>query len=205
MSNEVLNSLLKEYQQKKLKAELDLEKRKENLYQSVPRLKQIEEDLNHSAISTAKSILSTGNGSTDALEEKFSDLKKEKVEILSAMNLPSDYLKPFYDCKICKDTGYVTDKNYKTQMCSCLKQKLLDYSFNQSNMSNLDKENFDTFNELIFSDEVDIAKYRLNISPRNNMRNIKNKCMEFVKNFDDPTQKNLLFTGNTGLRKNLYV
>ena len=57
MSNEILNSLLKEYQQKKLKAELDLEKRKENLYQSVPRLKQIEEELNYSAITTAKNIL----------------------------------------------------------------------------------------------------------------------------------------------------
>ena len=32
MSNEVLNSLLKEYEQKKVKAELDLEKRKEDLY-----------------------------------------------------------------------------------------------------------------------------------------------------------------------------
>ena len=32
MSNDILNSLLKEYEQKKLKAELDLQKRKENLY-----------------------------------------------------------------------------------------------------------------------------------------------------------------------------
>ena len=200
MSNEILNSLLKEYQQKKLKAELDLEKRKENLYQSVPRLKQIEEELNYSAITTAKNILNYGKDSTDALTEKFSDLKKEKDKILHDLNLPFDYLKPFYDCKICNDTGYVMNNNYKTEMCSCLKQKLLNYSFNKSNMSNLDRENFDTFNEYIFSDEVDLAKYRLNISPRRNMINIKNKCIEFVRNFDDPNQKNLLFTGNTGLR-----
>ena len=32
MSNEILNSLLREYEQKKVKAELDLEKRKEQLY-----------------------------------------------------------------------------------------------------------------------------------------------------------------------------
>lgn len=205
MANEVLNSLLQEYQQKKLKAELDLEKRKEHLYQSVPRLKQIEEDLNYSAITTAKNILKNGETSTNALQEKFSDLRQEKAEILKFLNLPSDYLQPFYDCKTCKDTGYVTNKNYKTEMCNCLKQRLLDYSFNQSNISNLEKENFATFNESIFSDEVDLAKYRLNISPRTNMINIKNKCMEFVKNFDDPAQKNLLFTGNTGLRKDFYV
>ena len=32
-------------------------------------------------------------------------------------------------------------------------------------MYNLEKENFNNFNELLFSDEVDLAKYRFNISP----------------------------------------
>ena len=67
-------------------------------------------------------------------------------------------------------------------------------------MSNLEKENFDTFDETLFSDEVDLSKYKFNISPRTNITNIKNKCIEFVNNFDDINQKNLLFTGNTGLR-----
>ena len=85
-------------------------------------------------------------------------------------------------------------------MCNCLKQKLLDTSFHKSNMTNLDKENFDTFNERLFSDEIDVAKYRFNISPRENMKNIKQKCLEFVEDFDNPDAKNLLFVGNTGLR-----
>ena len=36
MSNDSLNSLLKEYEQKKLNAELDLERRKETLYKLIP-------------------------------------------------------------------------------------------------------------------------------------------------------------------------
>ena len=199
MSNEVLNSLLKEYEQKKLKAELDLEKRKDNLYNNVPRLKQIEDDLNHFAIETAKNILKNSDSSIDELRRRITILKKEKAEILNGLNLPSDYLQPSYTCKNCNDTGYIMI-NYKTEMCNCLKQKLLNYSFNKSNMSNLNKENFQTFNENIFSDEVDLAKYRFNISPRRNITNIKNKCIQFVDNFDDKNQKNLLFTGNTGLR-----
>ena len=67
-------------------------------------------------------------------------------------------------------------------------------------MTNLDKENFNTFNERLFSDEIDVAKYRFNISPRDNIKNIKQKCMQFVENFDNADSKNLLFTGNTGLR-----
>ena len=200
MSNEILNSLIKEYEQKKLLAELDLEKRKNMLYQQAPKLKQIEDELNHFAIKTAKNILKNNDLSINELESKVLQLKKEKTQILKELNLPSDYLQPFYSCKICNDTGYIMNNNYKTEMCTCLKQKLLNYSFNKSNMSNLNKENFDTFNENIFSNEVDLSKYKFNISPRKNILNIKNKCIDFVNNFDDINQKNLLFTGNTGLR-----
>ncbi len=200
MSNEVLNSLLKEYEQKKLKAELDLEKRKADLYQKIPRLQQIEDELNSFAILTARNILLHNTFSLEELNQKAEKLKQEKAIVLQNANLPNDYLKPKYDCSFCQDTGYLSKDNYKTEMCSCLKQKLLDASFHKSNMANLDKENFDTFNENLFSNEIDVAKYRFNISPRENMKNIKQKCLEFVKNFDNPDAKNLLFTGNTGLR-----
>lgn len=202
MSNEILNSLLKEYEQKKLNAELDLDRRKQNLYKLIPRLEEIDKELNSFAINTAKSILnnSSNSSSVDNLKEKIADLKKEKELILLQNNYNLDYLKPFYECKICNDTGFILDSNYKTTMCNCLKQKLLDISFNKSNMSNLKKENFNNFNELIFSDEVDLSKYRFNISPRKNISNIKNKCIEFINNFDNPDYKNLLFVGSTGLR-----
>ena len=202
MANEVLNSLLKDYEKKKLQAEIDCEKRKEQLYKNVPKLGEIEDELNNFAINMTKNILKNGDSSLEKneLEKRITNLKMEKAKILSELHLPSDYLKPHYECKICNDTGYITDSNYKTTMCSCLKQKLFDYSFNKSNMSNLDKENFSTFNANVFSDEVDVAKYKYNISPRRNILNIKDKCIEFVENFDNPNYKNLLFTGNVGLR-----
>lgn len=200
MANEFLNSLLKEYEQKKIKAEYQAEKRKQELYEKVPKLKEIEDELNHFAISTAKNILNNSNFSYTELQEKAEKLKIEKQKILSALNLPENYLKPFYECKICNDTGYIMSKDYKTTMCNCLKQKLLNNSFNKSNISNLEKENFNNFNEDIFSNEVDIAKYNFNISPRTNISNIRKKCIKFVENFDNIEQKNLLFVGNTGLR-----
>ena len=202
MANEVLNSLLKDYEKKKLQAEIDCEKRKEQLYKNVPKLSEIEDELNNFAINMTKNILKNGDSSLEKneLEKRITNLKMEKAKILSELHLPSDYLKPHYECKICNDTGYITDSNYKTTLCSCLKQKLFDYSFNKSNMSNLDKENFSTFNANVFSDEVDVAKYKYNISPRRNILNIKDKCLEFVENFDNPNYKNLLFTGNVGLR-----
>ena len=200
MSNEILTSLLKEYEQKKTKAEIDLINRKEKLYNSLPHLKEIEDELNNFAILTAKNVLNGDKSTLEELTYKANKLKYEKEQLLSSKGLDSSYLKPFYECKKCNDTGYYLDENNKSVMCNCLKQKLLDLSFNNSNISNLNKENFNNFNPLMYSDEVDIAKYKYNISPRKNILNIKEKCIEFIQNFDNPDTKNLLFTGNAGLR-----
>lgn len=199
MSNMILDSLLKEYAQKKLIAELDLEKRKDDLYDKYPTLQKIEDDLNQYAILTAKRILNKEDYSIEDLNNKINNLKKEKEDFLKEHNIDLSYLKPFYDCPACEDTGYIKE-DYKMKMCSCLKQKLLDYSFNKSNMSNLEKENFNAFNPNLFSDKIDNNKYNINISPRENIINIKNSCQEFIYNFDDANTKNLLFVGNTGLR-----
>lgn len=201
MSSEILSTLLLEYDQKKRRAELDLEKRKEELYKKIPRIQEIEIELNNFAINTAKAILIGGNSSLENLNKKVSELKVEKEKLLKENKISNSYLEPYYDCSICKDTGYIQVENSASSLCSCLKQKLLDISYNKSNISNLSKENFDTFNHNIFSEKAEPEKYKINISPRQNMLTIKAKCIEFVENFDNPETHNLLFTGNTGLGK----
>ena len=203
MTNDILNSLLRDYERKKLNAELDLERRKDLIYKLIPRLLEIDTELNSLGIQSAKSILFSPEKKDfylNDLNKKIKDLKDEKEFILIKNGYSKDYFEPFYECKLCNDTGFVTDENFKTSMCSCLKQKLLNISFNKSNMYNLKKENFENFNDSFFSDEVDLSKYTFNISPRKNIQNIKNKSIEFIKNFDNSDSKNLLFTGATGLR-----
>jgi len=78
---------------------------------------------------------------------------------------------------------------------------MFDLEFNESNIGNLEKENFDNFNLDLYSDSADEQKYKAKISPRKNIENIKEISLNFIKNFDNPDEKNLLFTGNTGLGK----
>ena len=201
MANEVLNSLLREYSQKKLKAEIDLNNRKNSLFSLLPKLSEIENELNSFAIQTTKNVINKSNNSkytVNELKNKIETLKKEKEKILLDNNYTLDYLEPNYECKLCNDTGFIVDEKYTTTMCSCLKQKLIDVSINKSNIYNLKNENFDSFNEKIFSNKIDKNKY--DISPRDNILKIKNKCIEFIDNFDKPETKNLLFSGSTGLR-----
>ena len=94
MSSEILSTLLLEYEQKKRKAELNLEKRKQELYSKIPRLQEIESELNNFAINTAKNILNGSSNSLESLNKKVDELKTEKEKILEINKIPNNFLKP---------------------------------------------------------------------------------------------------------------
>lgn len=197
----VLKDLLKEYELKRANEMSKLNKRKQELYIRLPRLQEIEDDLNKCAIESAKAILANNSNSIlENLQKNVNKLKKERILILKKDGKDLNYLSPMHDCKKCKDTGYILD-NGKTSMCSCLKQKLLNSKYNNSNIGNLENENFKKFDINLYSDEINQEKYGENISPRENIKIIEKAAKNFIKNFDSPAEKNLLFSGGTGLGK----
>ena len=202
MANTILKNLLSQYSKKKINAEYEAEKRKQELYKKFPKLQAIDDKLTTLAISTTKALINNNDKNLlNELNNNISSLKEEKNKILKNNHISEDYFDPHYECNICKDTGYVTNKDYTTTMCTCLKQKLYDEQYNKSNISNLDTQNFNNFSDLFYSDKIDENKYHTNISPRENINLIREICIKFIDNFEDKNQKNLLFTGNTGLGK----
>lgn len=201
MSHSTLKQLLKEYEQKRSFALSDLENRKEELYRSCPRLQEIDTNLNQFAFHTVKSILSSTNKSSslEDLKSKIASLKLEKNAILKDLKLDDSFFLPHFDCTKCEDTGYVKENDHY-ELCSCIKQKLFDMDYNQSNISNLRNHTFDQFLLDAYSTQINEDLYHSNLSPRDNIQNIKEIAFSFITHFDDFGEKNLLFTGNTGLR-----
>lgn len=201
MNNLILNDLLKEYEQKRLRNLRDAENRKKDLYLSNPELQEIDDKLSNISINTAKAILKNNSKEyLEGLKKEIENLKAEKNNLLKTINIPEDYLSPKYDCNICKDTGYVLE-NGKSTMCNCLKQKIYNLEYNQKNINNIQNQTFDNFNINLFSDEINSEKYNFDISPRENIKNIKLASNDFISNFDDINTKNLIFSGGTGLGK----
>ncbi len=190
MASKNLESLLTEYEEKRRRKEIEFDKRKEEIYAKFPRLAEIEDELNKNSIDKTKAIL---NGSKNIKEfnQKNTKLLEEKAKIVEKENID---LKIRYECANCKDTGYVKDKNGRTVMCNCLRQKLINISYNQSNLSDIEKDNFDNFNDELFSNDG-------KRSARKNINMIKKASLKFIEEFDNKNTKNLLFTGNTGLGK----
>ena len=201
MNTTLLKSLLIMYENKRTKKLAEAEKRKEDLYTKNPRFSEIDNQLSTLSISASKNLISSSNFEyLDNLRKQIEALKKEKKELLLSITNDENYLLPKYDCNLCNDTGYITE-NYKTQMCQCLKQQLYNIEYNKSNISNRENHKFENFLSTVYSTDVDKVKYNSDISPRENIEIIKKISQKFIKNFDDSNEKNLLFTGNTGLGK----
>lgn len=196
----LLSELLKEYDIKHRLAIENCEKFKNELFSSNPRLSEIEGELESSSLLTLKAILEKPCEQKHYLEKlnkKIDSLKNERLKILNYLGLDESCLFPDYKCKSCNDTGYINN----TIMCNCLKQELFNLSYNKSNLTNLEKENFSNFKFDKYSSQIDLKKYKVNISPRDNIKNILSIVKDFISKFDSEDTKNLLFTGNTGLGK----
>lgn len=204
MDNSLLKQVLHEYEDKRTKAILEAENRKKELQKINPRLQEIENEISKNSIETSKAILfSTFKDQTKLLSDlkkKNNSLIKEKNNFIKQLSKENNYLNPHFECKLCKDTGYIQKDNVST-MCSCLKQRIFDIAYNKSNMGNLERENFSNFNIRIFSDKPDKEKYKSELSPKENIQIIREKTHTFIENFDNPEEKNLIFTGNTGVGK----
>ena len=208
MDNSLLKQVLKEYDEKRIRAIKAAEKRKKDLMNVNPRLQEIDKELTLNSIQTTKAILVSDSKEKASLlaslKKKNSSLIKEKNDFIKNLSKENNYLNPHFDCKLCKDTGYV-QKDGKMVMCSCLKQRIFDIAYNKSNMGNLERENFSSFNMRIFSDKPDKELYKSDLSPRENMQIIREKVKSFIENFDNPEEKNLIFTGNTGVGKTFFT
>jgi DNA replication protein DnaC len=202
--NENIHNLIKtEYEKKQKQAHDRLIDKKKELFDAIPELAELENKIHAAGLTYSKLILSGKKSwDTEASSPLFNmeKLKDRKKQLLKDNNYPQDYLEPEYECEKCNDTGFINDSGIMTK-CHCYRQKLINYLYDQSNLSLVKFENFDTFNEKYYPGSIDEKKYGIKVSPRENILKIKERCLDFINNFDSPDEKNLFFSGPTGVGK----
>ncbi len=202
--NENVHNLIKmEYEKKQKQANDKLIERKKTAFALIPELKEVENKIQALGLTYSKLILSgkkPDDGETLSILNEIEHLRNIKKNLLTNNNLPKDYLELKYECEKCKDTGFVDNNGILTK-CHCYRQKVINYLYNQSNLSLTKFENFDTFEEKYYSDVIDEKKYGIRISPRENILKIRERCLSFINNFESPNEKNLFFSGPPGVGK----
>lgn len=202
--NNLYKEIINEYEKHRNDAMHNARLRKEEALRTIPELANVEEKINKLGLKYSRQILLMSDKNSEEYAEELlcliQDLKAKKKSLLRKAGLPEDFCEPQYRCPDCKDTGYIGDVPNQ-EKCSCLKQHLINIAYCQSNLSSLNYENFDCFDDKVFSAKVDEEKYGTSKSPRENILEIKNKCLQFIDDFEAPGGKSLLFSGGAGVGK----
>ena len=184
-------------------------RRIEEVYEKIPEMKELNNSTGSVAVSRYKESLKSGRLSINDLKNDIDGIKNKKEELLISAGFPKDYMEITYDCKDCKDTGYIDGKK-----CHCLQLKIRKLLYAQSNLENiLSKENFENFSFDYYDNKT--------ILPGQNMTNaaymegVKRFCEKFADKYfkintsknavdtasDENDRRNIIFSGNTGVGK----
>lgn len=193
VSTSKYNEIIRLYDTKKLRIFHDKERIQQEIYNRVPRIKEIDDSISSLSVNTAKNLLLSKEDSIQDFKEKITALKSEKEKLLKTY-FPNTSLEPEYECMDCKDTGYINGKR-----CHCFEKKIIEALYEQSNLKDiLETENFNTFNLRLYkSDTVDSAT---GLTPLENISHIIEAANDFIKTFDTEA-KNIFIYGATGVGK----
>ncbi len=197
ISNTQYMDIMYQYDQIRLKNHHLSEKRYAEVCEKIPEIQKIQEELIKLSADYARmQLFEPGNNVKENLSysNRKKELQEKKSQLLTMNGYPADYLSPIYNCKACKDTGYIGNTP-----CNCLKQRKIDLLYESSNLTEvLEYENFSTFSESYYDDTQ--INENLSLTPRQNIIKIKKICLDYVKHFDK-IYKNIIFYGETGVGK----
>lgn len=182
--------------ERKEKRRRELEYRRSEVFAAVPKIREIEEELDRYGIRMLSLI---ANGQCDEVKAVSSitaenkEYMKQRERLLVENGFDKNYLEipPF--CPKCEDSGFEDNK-----LCNCLQREITALALKEANLSGvLQEQTFENFKLSYYSDEY-VDEY--GCSPRENMQAILSECRLFVENFDS-NEENLLLCGSCGLGK----
>lgn len=194
LKNYQYNTILREYDNRRLKNRHILEERKEEVYQAIPELSDIDTEIVSGSVKSAKLSLLGDTSELAKLKARNEALSEKKRRLMKDYGFPEDYLKPFYHCNDCQDTGYIGNDK-----CHCFKQAVVDLLYSQSNVKDaISVQNFSTFTYQYYSNSY--VEETTGLTPLQNMKRVVSKAKRFITEFDNKYE-NLLIYGNTGVGK----
>lgn len=140
LSNAQYDSIIHKYDvTRMLNSRLENE-RKETVFATVPGYRELENDSVTLSLAMAKKKVLGEDVTKEDLRRMLSEIKAQKRKLLADANLGEDYLDPIYECKDCKDTGFIGGNK-----CHCFLKQETELLFNQTNIRDfLKKNNFRT-------------------------------------------------------------
>lgn len=185
LTNTQYDRIFRQYEEKQRQSRLETQRRRDYVYERLPRYRDLEDQTASLSVSQGKKLLAGDEGALDRLRKSLAALAEEKKQLLQDAGLPADYLEPVFVCPDCRDTGYIG-----REKCHCLKQAEISLLYEQSGIQDMLKyNNFSQLSYDYYAGEA-LALFRHAVET----------CQSFIKNFNSD-YRNLFFYGTVGTGK----
>lgn len=194
LNNSQYDTLMRMYNQKQLHHKHEQDERIRAVYEQIPRLPEIDQEIASLSLKKARALLLPSPDQDFDLSAAIQELSGERTALLQIHGYPEDYLELKYDCPICRDTGYTGNEK-----CACFKKAAVDLLYTQSNIREiLETENFENFSFEYYPQDI--------INPANGLTALETaqKAVDLAWDFIDNFSKHpsgLFFYGDTGVGK----
>ena len=204
-----LEEILVTYQKKKEKKEKENELIKKELYRKYPEFDEIERKIAKLYLQKSIKNLTIKKQNMDKgefikideisnIDKEIKKLEEKKETYIKDKKIKISDFEPKYDCKKCKDTGYIIENGLRKK-CDCLVQEIININYNISNLKSDEENILEKFSFDYYSEE---KKENEKNSPRELAKKAYDGAKEFIKNFGKTKNniKNIIYIGETGLR-----
>lgn len=199
MRNEILRSLLEEYEQQRRDNALEESRRLAEVEAKCPRIPELMAQRQELIYGGLRNILS-GVQSGEDLPQRMEVMNRRVADLLRQNGWPEDYLDPVYRCRACRDTGYTGEPI--REMCDCLKGRFYRRLYQAIGLGEDDEQSFETFRFDIFPDTMLEGR---SFSQRQMMRAIRVECETWVEEYPNAEARDILMVGQSGLGKTFLM
>ncbi|MCR5099204.1 MAG: ATP-binding protein [Lachnospiraceae bacterium] len=190
LSNSQYDALMREYDLRRQDNADLLSRRQDEVYEAVPELYRIDEEISSAAMETFRARVSGQDEGT--LHDRVEALREKKQQLMTDAGFPEDYLMPVYDCPDCRDTGYIDGEK-----CHCLLQAEMDILYGASHLGDILRE--ESFSRFVLDyyprDKVDSS----GATARDSAEDALKRAREFASG--DTEGANMLIYGDPGSGK----
>ncbi len=198
LNNGQYNEVMKIYEARQRKNRIELEQRRQKIYEAVPRVADYETAINEAAAGLARAAL-LGQEQSRQARKRLNELREERKMLLIACGYAPEEMEMSYQCPLCRDTGYADGKK-----CKCFRQHEIELLYRESGLEKqLELENFAALTDRYYDPKFLINRESGLTLPAY-MSAVVERCRQFTREFKEKGG-NLLFTGPAGVGKTFFT
>ncbi len=199
LRNSQFNEIMRSYGDRQLRNARLQKARREEVYQRLPGLRDLDNELITASVHAAEAALAGDSSLSASLPSKIRSIRDEKDRLLESAGYPADYLELPYDCPYCRDSGFVDGAK-----CRCFRQQEQSFLYRQSNVEGIvRRENFDHFNLSVYDGREPLPEAG-GRTCREYMRSVEAGLRRWCADFPQKGG-NIIFMGNPGTGKTFLM